>query len=456
MKRMKKIVSFMLAMIMVFAMSVTAFAAGTGSITITPPEGVNAGATNTYKIYKVFDAVGDGTNISYKLVDGKTTVPAGFTVDDAGNVTYSGTATENDEGIIELTEDDIAAIATYVEESDLVATVSATGSGNATAANLPNGYYYITTSTGSVVAIDSTNPNVTVTDKNTVPTLEKKITNASSYDTDGKKALAQVGSKVTFTATITVGKGATGYVFHDKMDDALKYNSDVAVTGIETSKYTVQNTPDAGDTITITFADGIAEGTTITITYSATVTSDAFTTDPANNTAYVSYGEENSNNKTPESITKVYNAKFTVTKQDGNNQPLAGAGFVIANEDGKYYKLSNGVVSWVDSIDDATEYTSVNTGAVPAFTGLANGTYTLIEKTVPTGYNKAADSEFTIAEHDYTATNLEQAATVTNKAGSMLPSTGGIGTTLFYIIGGILVIGGGVVLVTKKRMGKED
>ena len=138
--------------------------------------------------------------------------------------------------------------------------------------------------------------------------------------------------------------------------------------------------------------------------------------------------------------------------------------FVIKNSEGKYYKLTTtttgegdatvttNAVSWVDSIDQATEYTSDAQGAVPAFTGLANGTYTLVEKTVPAGYNKAADQNFTVAENDYTATNLEQTATAINTAGSVLPSTGGIGTTIFYIIGAILVIGAGVVLVTRRRM----
>ena len=87
-----------------------------------------------------------------------------------------------------------------------------------------------------------------------------------------------------------------------------------------------------------------------------------------------------------------------------------------------------------------------------AFTGLANGTYTLVEKTVPAGYNKAADSTFTISEGNYTATNLEQTSTVINEAGSVLPSTGGIGTTIFYAIGAVLVIGAGIVLVTRRRM----
>ena len=143
------------------------------------------------------------------------------------------------------------------------------------------------------------------------------------------------------------------------------------------------------------------------------------------------------------------------------------AGFVVKNASNEYYKLTttNGVseVTWYtlaegETLEAAiaankiTEYTSNAQGAVTAFTGLGNGTYTLVESTVPSGYNKAADSTFTIAGNDYTTANLEQATTVVNNSGSVLPSTGGMGTTIFYIIGAILVIGAGVVLVTRRRM----
>ena len=445
---MKKLATLLLAMVMIFSLATTAFAAGTGSITITPPAGVNADATNTYKIYKVFDADGNGDSISYKLVEGKTTAPAGFNVDEAGNVTYAG-----GESVTELTAADIAAIAAYVTAADLVTTVTSKGTEAAVAENLPNGYYYITTSTGSVVTIDTTNPNAEVKDKNTIPDIKKEITDASSYDADGKKALAQVGTDVEFKVTVTVGKGAVNYVFHDTMSAGLQYNNDVTVTGVTEQQYKVLETPADGDTITIEFVDGIAEGTEITITYSAKVTSDVLTQDPANNTAKITYGD---NYSTTSETTEVYNAKFTVTKTDGENKPLAGAGFVIKNADGKYYKLTDGVVTWVDSIDDATEYTSNDKGEVTPFTGLADGTYTLVEKTTPAGYNKAPDKEFTIAEGDYETKNLEQTATVINKAGTELPSTGGVGTTMFYVIGGLMMLMAVVLLVTKKRMASAE
>lgn len=459
MKNLKKMFALLLATVMVLGMStLTAFAAGTGSITITPPSGVDTTATNTYKIYKVFDADGNGTNISYKLVSGKTTAPAGFSVDAAGNVTLTRT-TGN---LSQLTADEIAAIAGYVTENDRVATVTSEGSAAAVAAELPNGYYYITTTTGSVVTITTTNPSATVKDKNTVPVVDKTITGASSLDEDGKKALAQVGTDVTFAVELTVGKGAVGYVFHDIMSAGLEYNDDVVVklgdTVVGTDKYSTVTAE--GDTLTIHFNDEyiktLAEGTKLNIIYSATVTSDALTMDPANNTATIDYG--NGYHSTSTSV-NVYNAKFTVTKQDGNGQPLAGAGFVLKNAAGKYYNLTNNVVTWVDDIAGATEYTSDAKGAVPAFTGLANGTYTLVEKTVPAGYNKAADYEFTVAEHDYDinkeegdALNLSQSTTVVNNAGTQLPSTGGMGTTLFYVVGGILVLAAGIMLVARKRM----
>ena len=476
MKTLKKLGSVLVAALMMAAMAVPALAAETGTITIN-----NATAGNTYKVYKVFDAEGNDNSISYKLVETKESAPAGFVVDDAGNVIHG---TKNEDGTItessstDLSSEEIAAIAAYVTEADLVDTVTiADEATSGTTKALPNGYYYITTTTGTAVTITSTNPNATVTDKNEAPDLNKKITGVSdgSLDADGKKALAEVGTTVTYTATIDVKNGAENYVFHDAMSAGLSYNADsltVKVGGetIEAGADTYSTATATGDTLTITFVDSWIEtqvGNTITIIYSATVTSDALTTDEsaATNSATIDYGHNaETTNSTIPSTTKVYNAKFTVTKKDDKNQPLAGAGFVIAKTvEGEtlYYQLTteeNGDkdVSWVDDINEATEYTSNDNGAVSSFTGLADGTYTLIEKTVPAGYNKAADKTFTITAGNYASTNLEQSATVVNKAGTALPSTGGMGTTLFYAAGAILVVGAGVVLITRKRMNHEQ
>lgn len=452
MKNMKKIVSLLLAAVMVMAMSISAFAAGTGSITITPPDDIDTSAEITYTIYKVFDAdaSADGTKISYKLVSGKTTAPAGFSVDKAGNVTYDG-----GEEVTELTQADIDAIAAYVTDDDIVGTAKSTGGNDAVIENLPNGYYYITTTTGSVVTINSTKPDAEVDDKNVVPGVNKEITGASSYDADGKKALAQVGTEVEYTATITVGKGQLGYVFKDTLGTGLEY-VDGSLTVTDMTAGTDYTLAVSGQNITVTFEDdsikGLAQGAEIVVTYKAKVTSAALQDNPAKNTATISYGNDSQYTSKP-SETETYNAKITVIKNDDQNEPLAGAGFVLKNADGKYYKFADGAVSWVDAEADATEYTSGDDGKLDGeFTGLADGTYTLVEKTTPSGYNTAEDKEITIAKGDYSAGNLKQEATVINKAGSVLPATGGIGTTLFYVVGSVLVIGAAVVLISKRRM----
>ena len=445
------VLSLTVAMTMGIASTSMAFAAGTGSITITPPDDVDTSKTITYEIYKVFDAdaSADGTKISYKLMDGKTTAPAGFTVDTAGNVKYAG-----GDSVTELTADDIAAIAAYVNGDDPVATATSTGGADAIAQGLPNGYYYITTSTGSVVTIDSTKPNAEVEDKNIVPGVDKKITGASSYDADGKKALAQVGTEVEYTAAITVGKGQIGYVFKDTLGTGLEYVANsLSVENMEAGEDYTLNV--SGQNITVTFKDAsikdLEQGAKINVIYKAKVTSAALQDDPANNTATISYGNNSQYTSEP-SQAEVYNAKITVDKKDGENKPLAGAGFVLKNAEGKYYKIENSVVSWVDNEAAATEHVSQADGTVEAFTGLANGTYTLVEKTVPAGYNKADDKNFTISAGDYTADNLKQTATVVNKSGSVLPSTGGIGTTIFYILGALLIVGCGIILIARRRM----
>lgn len=522
MKMMKKIFALLIAMVMVLGMSTTVFAAelptGTAgadkTITITPPTGVADDATNTYTVYKVFSATtGANNTISYQSLDGNA--PTGFVVDDANNV-YLGTTTDAATGATgeisimvggskkyivpstasELTADQIAAIAAYTGKVE-VGTVSITGSTAKTVTVPDYGYYYVTTTTGSVVSINSTNKSASIQDKNTLPPVEKKIIDtaeeltaeqlltqmvmAGTIDDNGKKALAELGREVTYTGEITVGKGAKNYVFHDKMGTGLTFkgNNFVTVTAnpaVTTADwYTIKPTPDTGDTLTVTFIDGLPENTKITITYIGIVNSDNLTVDTGKNTAQLTYGDTNSNNHTPVTETNVYNAKFTVTKKDNNNQPLAEAGFIIKNANNAYYKVTETTtgegasavttksVSWYklqtgETLEAAiaagmiTENFSDSTGAVPSFTGLVDGTYTLIESTVPAGFNKAADSTFTIAAKDYSDTNLVQAADVINNAGSVLPSTGGMGTTIFYVLGAVLMLGAGVVLVTRRRM----
>lgn len=490
---MKKTLAILLALVMIMSLATVAFAAEettTGTITIT-----NAAVGETYAVIKLFDASISTTTTEE---NGETTTTT--------NVVYTGTIPESLQSVFTTNTSGNIVVAEGKSEEEVIAAVQAWAAdqtpaeGNSKKAesttvtfeNLPYGYYAVTTTQGSVVTIDSTTPDASVTDKNTAPTVDKTITGASDIGENGNNAIAQVGETVTYTATITVGSGAKNYVYHDIMENGLSYAGitsivlDPAAEGEDnknltaTTDYAVSTNVDhdtesednAIHTFDVDFTDTLEAtlktGDTITITYTATVTSDALITDPANNTAYLSYGDAG---ETTTDTTAVYNATITVTKQDGNAKPLAGAGFVLKNGEGKYYKYTAATettpakVEWVDigetSVADAveagtiTEYKSDDEGKVTAFAGLTSGSYTLIESTVPDGYNKAGDVTITVTADTYTSDNLSQSATVVNKAGSELPSTGGIGTTLFYIIGGILVVAAAVVLVTKKRMSAE-
>lgn len=484
MKLFKKLAAIVLAATMVLAMGMTASAseapATDGKITVTPPDGTQADSKNTYTLYKVFSAETDGSNYSYHLSGSHTTVPTGFILDDAGNVFFAEVVSAAGEGTYEvmvggekkilkdkttLSDSDIAAIKAYITDADIVATKEVTGKSPAEFTGLAYGYYYVSTTTGTLVVIDSTKPDVSVADKNEVPPFTKKITGADSIlDEKGKQAINQVGKNVEYTLTVTKKPGAENYEVHDSMGTGLKYNKDVAITvngtAVDAANYTKTETDSSLEVaFDNTYMAGLADDTVITLVYTCLITEDALSRDPAKNTAYLSYGRTPGENKTPKEETETYNAKFHVKKVDGSSAALTGAGFVLKNSDGKYYKYTAATesapekIEWVDSIDNATEYTSTSTGDLDGeFTGLSNGTYTLVEKTVPTGYNKAADYTFTVKDKDISQANLEQSTIVVNNKGAELPSTGGIGTTIFYVVGAMLVLGAGVLLVTRRRM----
>ena len=191
----------------------------------------------------------------------------------------------------------------------------------------------------------------------------------------------------------------------------------------------------------------------IEITYSATITKDA--------------GDRPAKNQIPGSSTEVYTYAFQVAKTDGKD-PLPGAQFELWSTkgvaDGTAAALTfidNGDGTYTYSADGTVTKLDMTTNTTISIKGLDNGwTYTLKEVTVPSGYNQAEDitvngSSLTKVV-DGTDTSMTSTAlykeTVVNNKGIELPSTGGIGTTIFYIIGAILVIGAGVVLVTRRRM----
>ena len=167
----------------------------------------------------------------------------------------------------------------------------------------------------------------------------------------------------------------------------------------------------------------------------------------------------NSESKTtnPPVEVKVYTAKLVIDKVDGKNEntKLDGAKFVLKNSDGQFYKYENDTVSWVDDQSAATVVTTDKNGAA-SFNGLENGTYKLVETEAPAGYNLLTAPVSVTINYNTGIAGVGQTTQVKNNSGTALPSTGGMGTTLFYAAGAILVVGAGVVLITRKRMNHEQ
>ena len=255
--------------------------------------------------------------------------------------------------------------------------------------------------------------------------------------------------------TVLAKPGAQNYVVTDTLSEGLTppVAAEVAVSA-GAGNYAVDVT---GQVITVTFEqdylDTITADTTITIEYTATLNGNAVVATGSNdNTAKLTWGHNNDSNYT-EDEAKVWTAEVQVNKETGEGEPLEGAGFVVKNSENKYYKVdAEGNVTWVDDIEAATMYETGKDGKLSSkFEGLTVGSYTLVEKQVPAGYNKLDDVTFTITNGDYSAGNLSQEKTVVNNAGTTMPETGGMGTTILYIVGAALVLGAGAVLVTRRK-----
>ncbi len=483
MKQFKTLVALVLALMLTLSVASVAFAADAdGSIEV---KSTHKG--QEYELYQLFDAttiegrVDDGAGISYKLMSGKTDFKAGtldgatwFKLDDGGNV---------------VIKDDTAAAAITDDNADFIAWAKAYGkkTGDTIEASaddaevkwtgLAEGYYFISTTTGSLVTIDSIKPNAEVQDKNPGTSIDKKITGATegSIDDDGKNALAQVGTDVSYESRIPISRGAYNYKFTDVMTDGLTLKADTVKVYVVDSGATVaegasdvnsacgtvaaSNKTGTDADITVVFDDDWLKSNwekDIVIKYTATINKDAIIADDANpNTAKIEYGNVDKP-LTDEDEAKVYSAKVTVKKVDGDGAALEGAGFKLQNVDKKWYKITDGIVSWVDNKDDGTEIKPIKgagTEAVASFTGLKDGKYTLVETTVPNGFNQAADVDVTIkpASTNNLTTELTVESEVTNNKGAELPSTGGIGTTIFYIAGAVLVLGAAAIVIARRK-----
>ena len=208
----------------------------------------------------------------------------------------------------------------------------------------------------------------------------------------------------------------------------------------------------------------------VVITYTATVNENAIQRDKETNTATLKYSNDPADkNSFKESSVEVnvFSFNIVINKYAAGNEntKLAGAKFVLKNNEGKYYKYDAAKVTWVDAKADATEVITGADGAA-RFDGLQAGTYYLEETAAPAGYNQLTKDITIVLNKDGSATIDSASSTlgadhsltagVANSTGTMLPETGGIGTVIFVALGALAVICAGVFLVTNKRMSKES
>lgn len=479
MKCTKKLASLLLALVMALSLVTTAFAAGDGSITI--DNAVNGQTYTIYEILKLESYNKDAGAYSYKATDAWKDFINGTGVKDVYvNVDAQGYVTWVENA-------DAAAFAKlaqkYAADNNIQSQGNQTAnSGKVEFTGLDLGYYLVDSTLGTICSLDTTNPSVTIKEKNAEPTNEKQV-EEDSNNTYGKANDADIGQTVNFKSTITAQAGAENYVFEDTMSAGLTYNKDAKVytdetmtTELAAAYYTVNNNPGNGKTFTITFDQNylntITGATKLYVKYSAVVNDAAVVGGNGNpNESVLKYGDANNTKTTPVSKTTTYTWKldvFKYTTKDGTQTPLADAKFNLSkNADGsdpiKLVSEGNNVYR-VATKDDKDTITEITTDATGKFTieGLDSDTYYLTETAAPAGYN-VLKSAITVVISDkgevsYTYNNATSNGTINveNKTGAELPSTGGIGTTIFYVVGGLLVVAAGVLLVTRKRMTKSE
>lgn len=502
MKHARKLTSLLLALVMVFALAVTAFAqdetvgAGAGAITIS-----NAAKGVTYTIYKLFDATvnADGSSIAYT-----GEIPASlntyFTADKNGYISATEAAKEG----ANMSE----GLKTALKDWTKTVTATATAKSDGSALNfkgLAYGYYVVTTTQGNqVISVDSTKPDVTIYDKN------------SSRPTDLHKTASNddvsIGDTVTYTVRFKTsnydgaGTDAKEIVSYTIEDTLPAFLSDVNVTSIIVDND--GNDATAGDQHDVTaqftnkkiVIDWYDEdnskflydnGATVTITYTAVVTEKAAIDGEGNtNKVTVTWTTKGGNEPGPgklETKKTIFTYAIALKKVNNKGTALPDAVFEFpfyvksdADTDGAY------IYAGTTAGEGLTNKITTPENGVIIVKGVKSGSYKITEVTAPAGYNKltapvAVEAKKTgqistnttvYLDENGNITNTETdkktevnvdipniaatALVVVNKAGTELPSTGGMGTTIFYVLGAVLVVGAGVLLVTKKRMSQSE
>lgn len=499
MKHARKLASLLLALVMVFALATTAFATegatpttGNGSITIS-----NAAKGETYTIYKLFDATvnADGSSIAYTgdIPDGLNTY---FVKDTNGYISATGEAKDGDKMSAGLE----AALKTWAETA--TSTSHAVSDGSALKFNgLLLGYYVVTTSQGEqLISVDSTMKDVTIVDKNS-STPKDLHKNADVDD-------VSIGDTVTYTVSFKTsnyygaGEAAKEIVSYTIEDTLPEFLSNVDVIRIIVDNDGKSETIDDQKDVTVQFntdkkivIDWYDEdnskflynnGATVTITYTAKVTDKAAIDGDGNtNKVTVKWTTKGNVQPDPDEIhteETIYTYAIALKKVNNKGVALPGAVFEFpfyvqstADTDGAYIYAGD------TAKDGLTKQITTPADGVIVVKGVKSGRYEITEFKAPDGYNKLTtpvtvnavktgktttnttvylDENGKVVGETANATKVEvniatiaaTAVVVLNKAGTELPSTGGMGTTVFYVLGAVLVLGAVVLLVTKKRM----
>lgn len=508
MKLIKKIAAIMLSVMMVLGMASVVSAsegtttsgtstANTGKITIN-----KAIPGQTYTIYKLLDLESyDATNNLYSYKPAaewetffKTEGQGKAYVDINKNGYVTWKTGETDDKAAELAQKALAYA--KVETNSIRTKTEVTASETTVAfANLSLGYYLVDSSLGALCSLNTTNPTVIIEEKNGEPTVEKKVSSEENGTYESSN-FANIGDKVYFQTTITAQSGAQNYVLHDKMDAGLTFDinsvkvnlkENNVTTGrvVDASSYEVKNSRlESENPCTFhvefkkEFCDTLAADDKIIVTYSATLNEKAFigmkTDESGNangniNTTHISYGENNTEStpsKTDTYTLEIPVFKYTNTKT--GKTALAGAKFALYETETKgtaikLVKKNETAEKYRKALETETAITEITTTDTGSFSiqGLKPGTYWLEETAAPKGYNKLAkrikveitkystlyvDDKKTIKSQPITNVEVE------NNTGTILPSTGGNGTSLIYFLGAVLALGSSVVLITKKRM----
>lgn len=497
---MKKLIALALSLLFVLTLTMSVSAAGeVGSITIN-----GIAVDSTYEIYQMLDLESyDKVSgaYSYKVNSNWTTYFATpeaqsyITIDDAGYVTWI--AGDSDAVIAEFAQKALAYAKANgidpVKSSDNAGEMVITGT-TGKFSNLTLGWYLVDSTAGALCGITTTDPDASINAKNQIPTIDKQV-QEDLTGMWGDVNTADIGQVVNFMSIIHVAAGAQNYVLHDIMENfnfeqdltenrgvtEIKHINSLGVETILTinTDYTVKTTGITdGCTFEVEFSNefiaSLKANDRIIVYYNAMLNrfAEAGTTDNNSNETFLEYGEDHF---TTHDKTTTHTFSIDIVKTDSSNNLIDGAKFRIydAATGGNEIKVvplmeSDDTTPILDAdgnqiyrrarADETGVEITVSDGKITVI-GFDNGIYYLEETTAPAGYNKLTDrKEFTIADANLDSVfnsgiySTGSGVHVVNKTGSMLPETGAGGTILFITIGAIVVLGAGVLLVTKKRM----